>query len=247
MQKPVALVGLGLVLFLVFLVVLWPARVAVGWLVPGGAELTGVSGTVWDGSAGHVRVGIMDVGRLKWDAHAASFLIGRPKWDLKAERPDGFVSATVTVRGTRGVEARDLRIAAELSSLSGWIELAGTDGNLSVSISEFALGESGMTRLAGQVVLDSIRPMGLRDVDLGTIQIDIPAGQSGPFVGTVTVVSGPLRIEQGRVEVQAGGSYVVEGLVGPQPGAPEQIVQGLQFLGQADSQGMRRFSQAGSL
>lgn len=189
----------------------------------------------------------MDVGRLEWDAHAASFFIGRPKWDLRAERPDGFVTATVTVRGTRGVEATDLRIAAGLKSLSGWIELAGTDGNLSVSIPEFALGENGVTRLAGQVVIDSIRPMGLRDVDLGTIRIDIPAGQPGPFVGTVTAVSGPLRIEQGRAEVQADGSYVVEGLVGTQPDAPDEIVQGLQFLGQADSQGMRRFRQAGSL
>ena len=117
MRRSVALVGLGFVLFLMFLVVLWPARIAVGWLVPGGAQLTGVSGTVWDGSAGHVRIGIMDVGRMKWDAHAASFFIGRPTWDLKAERPDGFVSATVTVRGARGVEATDFRIAAELRSL----------------------------------------------------------------------------------------------------------------------------------
>ena len=247
MRRWVALTGLGLVLFLVFLVVLWPARVAVSWLVPDGATLTGVSGTVWNGSAGHVRIGVMDVGRLQWDAHATSFLLGRPKWDLKAERPDGFVTGTVTVRGTSGVEASDLRIAAALRSLSTWIELAGTDANLSVSIPEFALGEAGIERLSGQVVLDSVQPMGLRDVNLGSIRLDIPAGQSGPFVGTLTAVSGPLKIEQGRAEVQANGRYVVEGLVGTQPDAPDQIVQGLQLLGQADAQGMRRFSQQGSL
>lgn len=247
MRKTLLLAGLGLVLFLVFLVALWPARIAVSWLVPPGASLTGVSGTVWRGSAGHVRIGVMDLGRLDWDAHAASFLVGRPKWDLKAERPDGFISATVTVHGARDIEARDVRVAAVLRSLSAWIELAGTDGNLSVSLPAFRLSEGKIATLEGQVVLDSVKPMGLRDVDLGTLEIVIPTGQPGPFSGTITALSGPLRIDQGRAEIQAGGSYVVEGLVGPQPDAPETITQGLQFLGQADSQGMRRFRQAGSL
>lgn len=247
MRKHLLLVGLGLVLFLVFLVALWPARTAVSWLVPPGASLTGVSGTVWNGSAGHVRIGVMDLGRLTWDAHASSFLLGRPKWDLRAERPDGFISATVTVRGTQDIEASDVRVAAALQSLSAWIELAGTDGNLSVSLPAFRLADDKIAALEGQVVLDSVKPMGLRDIDLGTMEAVIPAGQSGPFIGTVAALSGPLKIDQGRVEIQVDGNYVVEGLVGPQPDAPETITQGLQFLGQADSQGMRRFRQTGSL
>ena len=247
MRKPIDLIGLGLVLFLVFIFALWPARVAVGWLAPPGASLTGVSGSVWSGAASHVRIGIMDLGSMSWDARLASFLIARPSWHLKAERPDGFVSATVTLRGTQDVEAADLRIAAALQSVSGWIELAGTDADLSVDVPVFRLEDGIISALAGHVVLDSIRPMGLRDVNLGTIRIDIPEGQEGPFTGTIAAVNGPLRIDQGRVEVQANGRYLVEGLVGAAEGAPQEIVQGLQFLGQADSQGLRRFSQSGSL
>ncbi len=247
MRKPIALIGLGLVLFLVFIVALWPARVAVGWLVPPGASLTGVSGSVWRGAASHVRIGIMDLGSMSWDARLASFLIVRPSWHLRAERPDGFVSATVTLRGAQDVEASDLRIAAALQAVSGWIELAGTDANLSVDLPVFRLDEGLISAVSGHVVLDSIRPMGLRDVNLGTIRIDIPEGQEAPFTGTISAVDGPLRIDQGRVEIQENGRYLVEGLVGAAEGAPQEIVQGLQFLGQADSQGLRRFSQSGSL
>lgn len=247
MRRPLLLTALGLLLFLIFAVVLWPATIAVSWLVPGGASLAGVTGTVWEGSASHVRIGIVDVGSLRWDARPASFLLGRPSWDLKAERPDGFVSGNVILRGATDVQAVDLKIAATLRSLSSWINLAGTDGNLSVAISELRLESGQLTRFGGLAVIDSVKPMGLKDVDLGSIEIDIPADQSGPFQGVVRALDGPLLIEQGRIDLQPDGRFVVDGLVAAKPDAPQEIVQGLQFLGQEDSRGFRRFSQQGSL
>ena len=99
----------------------------------------------------------------------------------------------------------------------------------------------------GLAVIDSVKPMGLKDVDLGSIEIDIPADQSGPFQGVVRALDGPLLIEQGRIDLQPDGRFVVDGLVAAKPDAPQEIVQGLQFLGQEDSRGFRRFSQQGSL
>ncbi|MGD8424275.1 MAG: type II secretion system protein N, partial [Gammaproteobacteria bacterium] len=103
MRRTAVLVALGALLLLFFVIALWPARVAVGWLVPGGASLAGVSGTVWDGSAARVRVGIMDVGALKWEARPLSFLTGSPTWRLEASRPDGFARATVKILGAQSV------------------------------------------------------------------------------------------------------------------------------------------------
>jgi hypothetical protein len=134
-----------------------------------------------------------------------------------------------------------------LDAVSSWINLAGTRGNVSARVDEVALEDGRLTSLAGRVVVDSLQPIGLRDVDLGAIQIDIPGGQSGPYVGTVTALSGPLRIDQGRVEVQPDGKFVVDGLVAAQPDAPDMIVQGLEFLGAADARGFRQFRHQGSL
>lgn len=247
MRRPAVLVALGALLLLFFVIALWPARVAVGWLVPGGASLAGVSGTVWEGSAARVRIGIMDVGSLKWDARPLSFLTGSPTWRLEASRPDGFARGTVKVLGTTGVAVADLDLGTTLDAVSSWIDLAGTRGNVSARVDEVSLEEGILTSLAGRVVVDSLQPIGLRDVDLGTIEIDIPANQSGPYIGTVTALSGPLRIEEGRVEVQPDGKFVVNGLVAAQPDAPNMIVQGLEFLGAADARGFRQFRHQGSL
>ena len=41
------LAGLGLGLFLLFLVVLLPARVVIGWAAPPNVAFHGVTGTIW--------------------------------------------------------------------------------------------------------------------------------------------------------------------------------------------------------
>lgn len=247
MRRPAALIALGALLCLVFMVMLWPARVAVAWLVPDGASLAGVTGTVWQGAAARVRVGIMDVGSMRWDARPLSFLFGRPTWELEARRPDGFVRATVSILGSDSVAVSDLELGTSLDTVRHWIELAGTRGNLSAQMEEAALESGRLSALSGLVVLDSVQPMGLRDVDLGTLRIEIPSGQTGPFTGTVTSPAGPLLIEEGRVEVQPDGRFAVEGLIAAKPDAPASIAQGLQFLGQADARGFRRFRHQGAL
>jgi len=247
MRSPARLAALGALLFLVFLITLWPARVAIGWLVPPGAALTGVSGTVWEGAAARVRIGVMDVGSLRWEARPFSFLMLRPTWRLEASRPDGFAKATVEIPGTSELRVTGLELSTTLDALGSWINVAGSRGNLSARVDELTLASGRIAALAGQVVLDSLQPLGMRDVDLGSFQIEVPSGQSGPFSGTVVAISGPLILEEARIDIQPDGRFLVEGLVAPKPDAPEMIVQGLQFLGQADARGFRRFREEGAL
>lgn len=247
MRSPVRLAALGALLLLLFLIALWPARVAVGWLVPNGATLSGVSGTVWDGEAARVRIGVMDVGRLRWEARPLSFLTLRPTWQLEASRPDGFARGTVTIMGASGIRVSGLDLGATLDALGTWIDLAGTRGNLSARVDELSLESGRIATLSGTVNLDSIQPLGLRDVDLGAFQIIVPPDQTGPFSGSVAAVSGPLVLQNARVDVQPDGRFLVEGLVAAKPDAPDMIVQGLQFLGQTDANGFRPFRQEGAL
>lgn len=247
MRSRIFLAALGALLFLTFAVVLWPARVAVSWLVPDGATLTGVTGTVWDGAAAGVRIGIMDVGSLRWEARPLSFLALRPTWRLEARRPDGFARATVEIRSAADIRVSGLELATTLDAVANWINVAGTRGNLSASIDELALSSGRIAVISGWVNLDSVQPLGLRDVDLGTFRVDVPAGQEAPFSGTVAAVSGPLVMENARIEVQPNGQFVIEGLVAAKADAPEMIVQGLQFLGPADARGFRPFRQQGDL
>ena len=72
MRKPLLLATCGFILILVFMLVLWPARVAVGWFLPANVALSGVTGTVWQGSASQLSIDGHVIGGLTWDARTLS-------------------------------------------------------------------------------------------------------------------------------------------------------------------------------
>lgn len=247
MRRPVLLVAMGAILMLVFLVTLWPARVAAGWLLPGNVALTGVRGTVWQGEASQLRIDGHVVGALNWDASVLSLLGGRPAWQIELSRPAGFARARVAVSASGSVSVSDLTGASPLDGISDLIPLAGTRGDLTVNLAALALEDGMLTELAGSVVVDGLRPLGLNDVDLGTLEVQLPPDQAPPFAGVLTAVSGPLLVEDGRLELQADGSYTVSGRVRPRDDAPETIREGIRFLGAPDPGGFYPFLQRGSL
>jgi len=247
MRKPLLLVAVGAILLLLFLLMLWPARVAVGWLLPENVALSGLRGTVWQGTATQLNIDGHPIGALSWDARLFSLLGGRPRWQIELSRASGFARAEVAVTTGGSVTVADLTGASPLDGIADLVELAGTGGNLTLNLPILELEDGMLTALAGRVVVDSLSPIGLTDVDLGTLELDVPADQSPPFNGTLSAVSGPLIVEDGRLELQADGRYTVSGRVKARDDAPQDIRQGMQFLGAPDPNGFYPFLQRGSL
>ncbi len=102
------LAGIGLGLFLLFLVMLLPARVVIGWAAPPSVVFHGVTGTVWSGSAAQFGVNGKLVGRLRWSDGSILVLIGRPAWDIELDRSDGFLRGRIAASVGGDVSARDL-------------------------------------------------------------------------------------------------------------------------------------------
>ncbi|MGB5211065.1 MAG: type II secretion system protein N [Gammaproteobacteria bacterium] len=247
MRKPLLLATFGFILILVFMLVLWPARVAVGWFLPANVALSGVTGTVWQGSASQLSIDGHVIGGLTWDARSLSVLSGSPRWQIELRRPAGFVRADVAVSTTGSVQVSDLTAASPLQGVADLVPLAGTDGNLTVNLPTLALEQGQLTALSGQIVVDALSPMGLADVNLGTLELMLPADQTPPFSGSLSALDGPLLVEDGRLELAANGSYTISGRVKARDDAPDNIRQGIQFLGTPDPLGFYPFLQRGSL
>ncbi|MGB5622319.1 MAG: type II secretion system protein N, partial [Gammaproteobacteria bacterium] len=86
MRKPLLLVAFGAILLLLFLLISWPARVAVGWLLPENVVLSGLRGTIWQGTATQLSIDNHPIGALSWDARPFSLLSGRPRWQIELRR-----------------------------------------------------------------------------------------------------------------------------------------------------------------
>lgn len=246
MKRRVALAVAALLLFLVFLLVLLPARVAVGWMSLPSVGLSGVSGTIWSGSATQLSTGTAALGSLRWVNGSLGILIGSPAWDIELERPDGFVRGHVRVSGGGNLHLEGVDAVGSLSNLEKFLPLYGTQGGVTVRIEQLTIEDKQFALIQGKIVIDRVKTNALKSGDLGTIELSFPGDAVAPLTGQLTALDGPLLIRDGQIVVSADGSYQIDGRIAPAPDAPKEIVDAMQFMGSPDGEGFRQFSQAGS-
>ena len=237
---------LGAVLFLVFLVALIPARVAIGWIAPPNVVLNGVTGTIWNGSAAQLGVNGKLVGRLRWSDGSWLTLIGRPSWQVELDRSDGFLRGHVGATMGGSLRARDLEGATSLPALKGLAPVGNSEGDISIRLDEIAVDVGLLERISGRVVIDRLRPPGLREGDLGTLMVSFTGDDEAPLTSLIENEGGPITVVDGRIVLQPDGSYEIGGRIAATEDAPRDISQAMQFMGSPDADGYREFSLAGS-
>jgi general secretion pathway protein N len=246
MDKGRSLAAVGIGLFLIFLVALLPARVAVGWLAPPAVALNGVTGTIWNGSAAQLGLNGRLIGQLSWSDGSLLALIGRPGWRFELDRSDGFLRGRIRLTLGGRVTGRDLEGATSLAALRTLAPVGGAEGDVSIRLDELAVENGQLERIEGRIVIDGLRPPGLREGDLGTISVKFPLAPETPLTGSIEVEGGPIAVRDGRIALAPDGSYELGGRVAAAPDAPREIDQAMQYMGSPDPEGFRQFSLAGS-
>lgn len=247
MTRRILLATFGLVLFLVFAVALWPARIAADWFLPAGVGLAGVDGTLWEGSASALSIGRTGLGSLEWDSAGAGLLMGRPAWRLRLVDREAFARGLVRVGGAGDLELQDVELSARLESLPGRLSLGGVAGALSARLERFVVEDGRLVLIRGRGEAARVTPPGVEGGDLGTLEVVFPGTPEAPLTGSFTATEGPLLVEDGMVAVEPDGRYQVSARVTAGPGAPPWLQRAMEFLGSPDPEGYRQFGFSGSL
>jgi Type II secretion system (T2SS), protein N len=90
------LLAAGVLGYLIFLVVTFPAQFVFGKLAAQGVNASAVSGTLWKGRALNLRIGIVSLGDLDWRLKPGSLFAGKLDADFNLKRPDGFAQGAVS-------------------------------------------------------------------------------------------------------------------------------------------------------
>jgi len=247
MKKTLWLVLLGIVAFAAMALVTLPAQVAVKPLASHGIVLSGVTGTLWKGSAQVVQSGQVNVGALQWELHGWALLTGKAVADVKITRPDGFVQTKVTAAPSGRLSFENLSASLPLSSLPPAVSY-GWKGSAEIKLSSLVIVDNWPAGAVGTVeVLDLLGPP-RQPAPMGGYKLTFPeAAPPGVVAGALTDLSGPLQVA-GTLELKAADhSYLINGLVAPRADASPQLVNGLQFLGPPDAQGRRPISFSGTM
>jgi len=251
-RRVVGLVLLGLVAYVVGLVATFPAARAVALAQSQRVDATGVSGSVWHGSAMRVALGPgTPLTGVRWDVQAWRLLTGRLAANLHfsvggadvqghfAGGPDGRLAIDhATVRGP----------VAGLAELAP-VPVLALDGQLLANIDEARI-EGGWPRMVrGRFEWTDARVIAPVSLRLGTVNGRMMPGDDGAQRLELKAAGGQLAVS-GEVRFLANGQYRVDLRLVPAADAPANIADTLSLFARRSGDGafvVRRGGRLGNL
>lgn len=221
-------------------------------LIGGAGSVTGISGTLWQGSARAATFGTVRCSDFRWRLRPLSLLAGRLAASIEADIASGFVRGDVEISVTGRISVSELQLSGQVADLApGMASLAGT-ALASAEIRELGWSKGwidtaiGTVRLAGILLGVPGGPPAANARGNFMLEFDAPSvAADQPLVGDLSDESGPLEVD-GSVELTAPANYQVNATLKAKPEAPEYLVRALPGFGPPTGDGGHSFSMAGS-
>jgi general secretion pathway protein N len=246
------LISLGVICFVAFLIVTFPAHVVFSFLLPGSIQSFGVAGSIWKGSARIINVNNFQLRNTEWDINLSRLLIGQVGGDFKARWGGGFAEGFGSISGAGTLRLENTQAGFDLGSLNGIAGLPQVGGQISTMINELELINNWPQRLEGTIDISNLSsPMmgqgkaGLIGNVSATFTPESESSSDG-ITGLIKDAGGPLEIS-GELVLTPPGNYALNTRVKARANAPSSLKNNLSFIGKAERDGSYKFELAGDI
>ena len=239
------LVFTGFLVFLLVLVVTFPARVAYRYLAPDDLQLSGIEGSLWNGSAAEAMAAGAYFTEISWRLIPASIFKGELAYSATARPAAGRLAADVSISADGALTIENLSGNLPLDLAHPAFQASGISGDLALDFRRLVLFESLPVEADGTLTVSNLFVRDLSGALIGDVMAEFAMNERR-LTAIVDDLSGVIDVS-GEFVLEPDRSYRLEGLVKARPGAPPSVEQQLQFLGTPDAEGMRPFRFEGSL
>ncbi len=243
------LAGIGA--YLLFMLVTLPATVLTRQLAQHGVSAISTSGTVWHGQVTGLQVGVLNMGNAEWTIRFLPLLTGKLAADVGLAQPNGFARSRISIALTGRATLTDLSATLPLQSIVGSGGLpGGWVGTAQARFAELVLEDAWPVAAQGTLDVIDLTGPARQPNNLGAYRLTFPAeatGTADALLGRLEALDGAAIDVSGTLKLAADRSYLLDTMVAPRGNAPQNIAQGMQYLGSPDAQGRRPFSVSGTL
>lgn len=242
---------LGVVIYLGFIIALFPASVAVKLApLPNNISVSGVSGTIWSGKIETLSIQRRQLELVQWQLSPWGLLLGKANLDLVIGNRGTAVNGKglVSLSGS-GIDAEGLRFEAPSSFLLGNTRLpfrTEVSGDISLFVDTLQQGIPLCEQLNGKLFLNTVQVKNqFGNYPLGDIELGLSCED-----GNVKVRSDEQMNQlgfDGTVLVKAEKMVQVSAKIKETASQPADLKKALAFLGKKDSQGYYPISYQGRL
>jgi len=235
----------GIVTFVLGLIITFPARVAYQWFAPADLKLSGISGSIWRGTATQGSVGGIYLADLSWSFRPLGLLSGRLEYAARSNLAPGFVDANIGVGVGGSLAITDVSGSLTLDMLAEVLPLNGITGDVSLQFEQLVVENGLPVEVRGTLKIANLVSRYLSPSPLGDYQARFETEADG-ILGSVDAISGVLDLI-GTIKLGRDRNYEFAGKIAAKSNAPINISQQLQLLGSPDADGLRDFRIEGQL
>ncbi|MFV0574783.1 MAG: type II secretion system protein N [Vibrio sp.] len=244
-------------IFSVFLLASLIANIPAAWvysLFPAqrGVAVSGIEGTVWNGSVQQLKVDQEFFGRIQWSLEPSQLLLAKLQYQVRFGQGSsveldgkGVVGAGIT-----GLYAKNVLASIPMPQVARFIPMQGApidlQGQLELSLTEFDYGQPWCEEAKGSLAWTNgeiITPMGnlspspvIADIKCQSQKIDIKGKQNNSQVSS-----------EFSVNLNEQSQYKLASWFKPGADFPSSMMEQLKWLGDPDSQGRYLFNFSGKL
>lgn len=243
MRRGIWIALVGAIAFAVIVI----ARLPAAWLVPSRfpqGSCGSIEGSLWSGTCGTLTLNGMSLGDLNWELHPLRLFAGRLAAHLTLADGPADASGDVELGFGQQVIARD--VIAELPLDPKLLPLvpATLRGRAHAQLKLVRFEHGALRELAGTIEAHDLIDTAGNRTPLGSYVVTFPGG-SGTQTGQLHDLDGPLALE-GTLKLTPQPGFELAGLIATRRGAPQELVNNIQFLGAPDASGRRPFSISGT-
>ena len=233
--------------YLFFLLAQCPAERVLPWLpLPPELKLSGVTGSIWQGEVARVDWRETTLRKVSWRLPISSLLLVSPALQLTFKDPTTLLGRA-EVSGLRQPKLNEVSLQAPADWVMAQAKLplpVTVSGKVHVELDELQITPTRCEVVQGTVQWGSAGVASqFGSLNLGTAKLDLSCAK-GKLVVKLKQSSEQLKVE-GHGELTLPNTYSFQGTLTPGQGLPDSLAQGLNFIGQRDSQGRVRLDYAG--
>lgn len=239
------LIFLGLMVFLAVMVATFPARVAYMWFAPAELQLSGIEGSIWNGSAAEGFAAGAYIQNINWQFKPLALLSGNLAYQTSSNPASGTMISEVAVGMNGELTLSNLTGNLPLDLVHPAFQQNGIRGDISLRFDSVIISNGLPSTVVGSVTIADFFVPDLSTSTLGDFRADFQT-IDGNVVGNVEDAAAVMDVA-GTINLNPDRSYSFVGTVAPTSATPASIVNQLVYLGSANERGQHEFRFEGQL
>ncbi len=239
------LIFLGLIVFLAVMAATFPARVAYTWFAPAELQLSGIEGSIWNGSAAEGFAAGAYIQNINWQLKPMALMSGNLAYQTSSNPASGSMISEVAVGMSGELTLSNLTGKLPLDLVHPAFQQNGIRGDISLEFDSVVISNGMPSTVVGSVTIADFFVPDLSTSTLGDFKADFNT-TDGNVVGSVKDVDAVIDVA-GTITLNSDRSYAFIGTVAPTSATPASIVNQLVFLGSANEYGQHDFRFEGRL